>query len=68
MTIQPIPDPNTPIGQIIKAAGSEGIVLESEGQERYASLPLDQVQAREADSSFSDPPCRGRPSKSLLGP
>ncbi len=41
MTIQPIPDPNTPIGQIIKAVGSEGIVLESEGQGRYALLPLD---------------------------
>ena len=41
MTIQPIPDPNTPIGQIIRAAGSEGIVLESEGQGRYALLPLD---------------------------
>ena len=32
MTIQPIRDPNTPIGQIIRAAGSEGIVLEAEGQ------------------------------------
>ncbi len=41
MTIQPIPDPNTPIGQTIKAAGSEGIVLEAEGQGRYALLPLD---------------------------
>ena len=41
MTVQPIPDMNTPIGQIIKAAGSEGIVLESEDQERYALLPLD---------------------------
>ncbi len=41
MTIQPIRDPNTPIGQIIRAAGSEGIVLEAEGQGRYALLPLD---------------------------
>jgi hypothetical protein len=41
MTVQPIPDLNTPIGQILKAAGSEGIVLESEGQGRYALLPLD---------------------------
>ncbi len=41
MTVQPISDLNTPIGQIIKAAGSEGIVLESEGQGRYALLPLD---------------------------
>ena len=28
MTVQPIPDMNTPIGQVLKAAGSEGIVLE----------------------------------------
>ena len=41
MTIQPIADLNTPIGQILKAAGSEGIVLESEDQGRYALLPLD---------------------------
>src|SRR5208282_5539838 len=34
------------------------------------TLPLGRpkVQARESDSSFSDPPCRGRPSRSLLGP
>ena len=41
MTVQPISDLNPPIGQIIKAAGSAGIVLESEGQGRYALLPLD---------------------------
>jgi len=41
MTVQPISDLNTPIGQILKAAGSEGIVLESEGQGHYALLPLD---------------------------
>jgi len=41
MTVQPISDLNTPIGQILKAAGSEGIVLESEDQGRYALLPLD---------------------------
>lgn len=41
MTIQPIPDLNPPIGQTIKAAGSEGNVLESESQERYILLPLD---------------------------
>ncbi len=41
MTVQPIPDLNTPIGQLFKAAGSEGIVLESEDQGRYALLPLD---------------------------
>ena len=41
MTVQPIPDLSTPIGQLLKAAGSEGIVLESEGQGSYALLPLD---------------------------
>jgi hypothetical protein len=41
MTVQPIADLNTPIGEILKAAGPEGIVLESEGQARYALLPLD---------------------------
>ena len=39
MTTQPVSDPNTPIGEILKAAGSEGIVLESEGQGRYALAP-----------------------------
>jgi hypothetical protein len=41
MSVQPITDPNTPIGEIIKAAGAEGIVLESESQGPYALLPLD---------------------------
>ncbi len=41
MTTQSVSDPNTPIGEILKAAGSEGIVLDSEGQGRYALLPLD---------------------------
>jgi hypothetical protein len=41
MTAQPISDPSTPIGEVLKSAGSEGVLLESEGQERYAVLPLD---------------------------
>jgi hypothetical protein len=41
MTAQPISDPNTPIGEILKAAGSEGIVLQSADQMRYAVIPLD---------------------------
>jgi hypothetical protein len=41
MTVQPVSDPKTPIGEILKAAGSEGLLLESEGQGRYALLPLD---------------------------
>jgi hypothetical protein len=34
-------NPNTPIGEILKAAGPEGIVLESEDQGPYALIPLD---------------------------
>ncbi|MGC8638664.1 MAG: hypothetical protein ACP5XB_02160 [Isosphaeraceae bacterium] len=41
MSIQPVSDPSTPIGEILKSAGPDGIVLESEGQVRYALLPLD---------------------------
>jgi hypothetical protein len=41
MTVQSVSDPSTPIGEILKTAGSEGILLESEGRERYALLPLD---------------------------
>jgi hypothetical protein len=42
MTVQPVNDPNTPIRHVLKAAGSEGIVLESEDQVRYAVIPLDE--------------------------
>jgi hypothetical protein len=41
MTVQPVTDPKTPIGEILKAAGSDGIVLESQDQGQYAVLPLD---------------------------
>jgi hypothetical protein len=41
LTTQPVDDRNTPIGEILKAAGTEGIMLESEGQVRFALLPLD---------------------------
>jgi hypothetical protein len=41
MTTLLVRDPDRPIGEVLKAAGSEGIVLESEGQGRYALLPLD---------------------------
>jgi hypothetical protein len=41
MTTQSISDPRTPIGEVLKAAGPEGIVLESEDQVRYAVIPLD---------------------------
>jgi hypothetical protein len=41
MTVQPVNDPKTPIGEILKAAGSEGILLESEDRGRFALIPLD---------------------------
>ena len=42
MTIQPVPDLKTPIGEFLKAAAPDGLVLESEDQVRYALLPLDE--------------------------
>ena len=41
MTIQPAADPKTPIGDILKSAGPEGLLLEFEDQSRYALIPLD---------------------------
>jgi hypothetical protein len=41
MTVQSVSDPTTPIGEVLKSAGAEGVLLESEGQGRYALLPLD---------------------------
>ncbi len=41
MTVQPVSDPGTTIGGILKTAGSEGILLGFEDQGRYALLPLD---------------------------
>jgi len=41
MTIQHVKDLKTPIGEVLEAAKSEAILLESEGQPRYAILPLD---------------------------
>lgn len=41
MTLQPMLDLRTPIGEILTAAGSEGIVLESEGQKPCGVIPLD---------------------------
>jgi hypothetical protein len=42
MTIQPPADPKAPIGDILKAAGPEGLVLEFENQSRYVLIPLDE--------------------------
>jgi hypothetical protein len=41
MTEPIINDPKTPIGEILKAAGHDGILIESEDQGRFAIIPLD---------------------------
>jgi hypothetical protein len=41
MTLQHLSDPKTPISEILRAVGSEGILLESEDKARYAVMPLD---------------------------
>ena len=41
MTVQLVSDPKTPISEILKAVGADGLLLEAEGQARYAVIPLD---------------------------
>jgi hypothetical protein len=41
LMVQPVSNPDTPIGEILKAAGTEGVLLESEGQGSFALIPLD---------------------------
>jgi hypothetical protein len=41
MTVQQVSDLRTPIGEILKSVGSEGVVLESKDLARYAVIPLD---------------------------
>lgn len=41
MTVHHVSNPNTPIGDILQAAGSQGILLESDDLNRYAVIPLD---------------------------
>jgi hypothetical protein len=41
MIVQPINDPKTPIGEILEAAGTEGILLESGVRGPFALIPLD---------------------------
>ncbi|MBI4601596.1 MAG: hypothetical protein HY721_06510 [Planctomycetes bacterium] len=36
-----VSDPNTPIGEVLKAAGTGGVLVESGSKVRYAVLPLD---------------------------
>jgi hypothetical protein len=42
MTGQLVSDLKTPISEILKAAGADGLLLETEGQARYALIPLDE--------------------------
>lgn len=41
MTFHHLSDPNTTIGEILRAAGTSGLLVEGQGGERYAILPLD---------------------------
>ena len=41
MTARIVNDPKTPIGEILKAAGHVGILIESEDQGHFAVIPLD---------------------------
>jgi hypothetical protein len=41
MIVQAVSKPDTPIGEILKAAGSDWVLLESEFQGSFAPIPLD---------------------------
>jgi hypothetical protein len=41
MNVQQISDLQTPIGEILKAVEASGVVIQSDDQEQYALLPLD---------------------------
>jgi hypothetical protein len=41
MNVQQISDMQTPIGEILKAAEANGVVIQADDQEQYALLPLD---------------------------
>ena len=42
MTVQVVSDPKTPIREILKAVGTDGLLLEAEGHARFAVIPLDE--------------------------
>lgn len=42
MTLQKLNNLKTPIGDILMAAGAEGLLLEAQEQTRYALIPLDE--------------------------
>lgn len=41
MNVHQVSDMQTPIGEILKAADASGVVIQSDDQEQYAVLPLD---------------------------
>jgi hypothetical protein len=41
MTLRHLNNLKTPIGEVIEAAGGEGVLIESEGRPPYAVMPLD---------------------------
>ena len=41
MTFRPLTDMHTPIGDVLRSAGTDGVLLEDEASARYAILPLD---------------------------
>jgi len=41
MNVHQVSDMQTPIGEILKAANASGVVIQSDDQEQYAVLPLD---------------------------
>jgi hypothetical protein len=41
MTLQHISDLKTPIGDVLPAPGTQGVLLEAEGKAQYAIMPLD---------------------------
>jgi hypothetical protein len=42
VTVHPVSNPKTPIGEILRATGTEGILLESDDRGPYALIPLDE--------------------------
>jgi len=42
MKVKSVSDLNTPIGEVLRSADTDGVLLESERQARYAVLPLDE--------------------------
>ena len=41
MTIYPLKDLQTPIGNVLKVLGTDGVLLESNGNPEFALMPLD---------------------------